>query len=44
MDELIALVEKWQDVLDCADDHVEKTLSAEVIEDLKELKRVMLRG
>lgn len=35
-----ALIEKYQDVLDCADSWEEKNLLSEFLEDLKDIKRV----
>ena len=33
------LIEKWQDVVDHADDYLEKTLAEEILEDLKQVRR-----
>jgi len=42
-DTLNELIEKWQDVIDSSDDRTERTLAAEAVEDLKDLRKA-LRG
>lgn len=35
------LLEKWLDVAQCADDRAERTLAEEIVDDLKELRKVI---
>lgn len=35
-----ALIEKYQDALECADDWTERNLISEFLDDLKDIKRV----
>lgn len=41
IDLLEALIEKYQDALDCADDYAEQNILSEIVDDLK---RVLRRG
>jgi hypothetical protein len=41
-EEVEALIDKWRDVLACADDNVSKNLAAEILVDLEDLHRMLV--